>query len=80
MMPISAQSQKLLLSQKGSARRISPTPFKRLNAPELQDNFYLNLLDWSVKNLVAVGLESCVYLWDAGKVFHSFFFYSFVHR
>lgn len=36
-----------------------------LDAPALQDDFYLNLVDWSSQNLMAVGLGSCVYLWSA---------------
>jgi cell division cycle 20-like protein 1 (cofactor of APC complex) len=33
-----------------------------LDAPNLQDDFYLNLLDWSKQDVVAVGLGSEVYL------------------
>lgn len=40
-------------------------PYKVLDAPELQDDFYLNLVDWSSQNMLAVGLGACVYLWDA---------------
>lgn len=36
-----------------------------LDAPALADDFYLNLVDWSAQNLLAVGLDSCVYLWSA---------------
>lgn len=36
-----------------------------LDAPQLQDDFYLNLVDWSPQNVLAVGLGSCVYLWSA---------------
>lgn len=36
-----------------------------LDAPALQDDFYLNLIDWSSTNILAVGLGSCVYLWSA---------------
>lgn len=52
-------------------RKIPKIPFKVLDAPALQDDFYLNLLDWSQSNLLSVGLSSCVYLWSAsnGKVF-----------
>lgn len=46
-------------------RRIARTPFKVLDAPALQDDFYLNLVDWSSQNVLAVGLGSCVYLWSA---------------
>ncbi|KAM7460308.1 hypothetical protein LguiA_023695 [Lonicera macranthoides] len=46
-------------------RKVSKTPHKVLDAPELQDDFYLNLVDWSSQNVLAVGLGTCVYLWTA---------------
>ena len=30
-----------------------------------QDDFYLNLVDWSSQNVLSVGLGACVYLWSA---------------
>ncbi len=36
-----------------------------LDAPHLADDFYLNLVDWSASNTLAVGLGACVYLWSA---------------
>lgn len=45
-------------------RSINRTPFKVLDAPQLQDDFYLNLVDWSSNNTVAVGLGNAVYLYD----------------
>lgn len=62
---MSAKSQKLLRSPRKATRKISRIPFKVLDAPELQDDFYLNLVDWSSQNVLAVGLGSCVYLWSA---------------
>ena len=47
------------------SRKIPKVPFKVLDAPALQDDFYLNLVDWSASNVLAVGLGSCVYLWSA---------------
>ncbi|EEA08246.1 uncharacterized protein CMU_019890 [Cryptosporidium muris RN66] len=47
------------------SRRIPKGPFKILDAPNLQDDFYLNLVDWSSTNLLAVGLSSSLYLWNA---------------
>ena len=44
---------------------MSKAPFKVLDAPQLQDDFYLNLVDWSASNVLAVGLGPCVYLWSA---------------
>ena len=68
---LSLSSQKVLQTPKKLVRYISKTPFKVLDAPELQDDFYLNLVDWSSTNILAVGLGSCVYLWAANtsKVF-----------
>lgn len=48
-----------------SARRIATSPFKVLEAPALADDFYLDLVDWSANNVLAVGLGSKVYLWSA---------------
>jgi cell division cycle 20-like protein 1 (cofactor of APC complex) len=39
-----------------STRKISKIPFKVLDAPSLQDDFYLNLIDWSSSNILAVAL------------------------
>ena len=41
------------------------TPYRVLDAPDLADDFYLNLVDWSSTNVLGVGLGSCVYLWTA---------------
>jgi WD40 repeat protein len=46
------------------SRHINNDPFKVLDAPNLQDDFYLNVLDWSKKNILAVGLGSSVYTWN----------------
>lgn len=54
-----------LRSGGGAARKISRIPFKVLDAPCLKDDFYLNLVDWSSRNVLAVGLGCCVYLWSA---------------
>lgn len=48
-------------------RKIPKTPFKVLDAPNLQDDFYLNLVDWSSQNVLSVALGSCVYMWDANN-------------
>ncbi|XP_023589052.1 fizzy-related protein homolog isoform X2 [Trichechus manatus latirostris] len=63
--PVSNKSQKLLRSPRKPTRKISKIPFKVLDAPELQDDFYLNLVDWSSLNVLSVGLGTCVYLWSA---------------
>lgn len=67
---LSLTSQMALQTPKKMTRYIPKTPYKVLDAPELHDDFYLNLVDWSSTNCLAVGLGSCVYLWSAvtGKV------------
>ena len=50
---------------KKPARKISKTPFKVLDAPALQDDYYLNLVDWSGTNMLSVALGTAVYLWSA---------------
>lgn len=62
---LSLSSQKALQTPKKLVRNISKTPYKVLDAPELHDDFYLNLVDWSSTNFLGVGLGSCVYLWSA---------------
>lgn len=63
--PIRESTQDVLLSSRRSIRPVAKTPFKVLDAPDLMDDFYLNLVDWSSTNVLAVGLASCVYLWSA---------------
>ena len=48
-------------------RKINIKPYKELPAPNLIDDFYLNLLDWSQKNQIAVGCSSSVVLWNNNK-------------
>ena len=52
-------------------RHIPQSPERILDAPEIRDDFYMNILDWSPDighsaGVVAVALDSEVYLWDAG--------------
>jgi cell division cycle 20-like protein 1 (cofactor of APC complex) len=63
--PMGLRSQQLLASPKKAIRKIPNSPFKVLEAPQIQDDFYLNLVDWSNQNLLAVGLDQAVYLWNA---------------
>ncbi|GMR35943.1 hypothetical protein PMAYCL1PPCAC_06138 [Pristionchus mayeri] len=63
--PLSEDSQRLLKSPRKPQRKVPKNPYKVLDAPELQDDFYLNLVDWSSQNMLSVGLNQCVYLWSA---------------
>ncbi|GJQ12452.1 hypothetical protein GpartN1_g4243.t1 [Galdieria partita] len=60
MPQISEQRKRIL-------RHIPQTPDRILDAPELVDDYYLNLLDWSHENILAVALGSSVYLWNANS-------------
>eukprot|EP00452_MALV-II_sp_L67-6_P000021 gene21-222_t len=51
-------------SARSKTRVIPSAPFRTLDAPDLVDDFYLNLLDWSSGNMVAVALGGVVYLWN----------------
>ncbi|XP_050229312.1 cell division cycle 20.2, cofactor of APC complex-like, partial [Mercurialis annua] len=48
-----------------SRRQIPQTSERTLDAPDLIDDFYLNLLDWGTGNVLAIALGDTVYLWDA---------------
>lgn len=52
-------------SIKASTRYIPQTPDRILDAPEIVDDYYLNLIDWSENNILAVALGASVYLWNA---------------
>ncbi|GFH50148.1 cell division cycle 20-like protein 1, cofactor of APC complex [Chaetoceros tenuissimus] len=60
-----SSNHKLMAMPQKSKRKIAKVPFKVLDAPALADDFYLNLVDWSSQNVLAVGLGTCVYLWSA---------------
>lgn len=58
------QREQAPLSKK-AFRAIASTPERILDAPDLLDDYYLNLMDWSPQNLLAIALGPCVYLWNA---------------
>merc|ERR1719454_1105485 len=50
---------------KAKITRVIPRePMKTLDAPELLDDFYCHLIDWSSQNFLAVALAHTVYLWN----------------
>lgn len=63
--PVKYSSQRMLLSPQKTPRAVPKVPYKVLDAPELQDDFYLNLVDWGSHNILGVGLGSCVYTWNS---------------
>lgn len=48
-------------------RKINVKPYKTIEVDNLIDDFYLNLLDWSSRNDIAIGLGSSVLLWCMNK-------------
>ena len=65
LVPVGATSRRLLSTPRQAQRKISKVPHKVLDAPGIQDDFYLQMVDWSALNVLAVGLGACVYLWSA---------------
>lgn len=53
-------------SVKSSSRYIPQAPDRILDAPDIVDDYYLNLIDWSGNNILAAALGAHVYLWNAG--------------
>ena len=50
---------------KKHSRHIPQAPERIIDAPELLDDYYLNLLDWSKTNVLGVALGDSIYLWNA---------------
>ena len=46
-------------------RKVNKMPYKVLDAPNIHEDFYLNLVDWSSSNVLAVGLQGEAYVWSA---------------
>lgn len=63
--PVRFGSQQMLLSPRKQPRAVSKVPYKVLDAPDLADDFYLNLVDWGSSNVLGVGLGSSVYMWNS---------------
>lgn len=43
------------------------TSERTLDAPDIVDDYYLNLLDWGSGNVLSIALGNTVYLWDASN-------------
>ena len=48
-------------------KKVSQKPYKELITSNLIDDFYLNLLDWSSNDQIAVGCTTSVVLWNNNK-------------
>lgn len=58
-------SQSPAVASKNNARHIPQAPDRILDAPDIVNDYYLNLLDWSCNNHLAVALGPHIYLWNA---------------
>lgn len=56
-----------IINQYQEQRQVPKTPFKVLDAPALQDDYYLDVVHWSKSNILAVGLGKSIYLWNAAN-------------
>ena len=56
---------KSLYSTKKFGRRIPQEPEKKFDAPNIINDYYLNLVDWSTNNNLAVALGAEVFIWNA---------------
>lgn len=67
---LSLPKYKTPIKTKRTVRNIPTVPERVLDAPGILDDYYLNLLDWSSTNILAVALSNSVYLWngESGQV------------
>ena len=59
------QNREAAAAPRKYSRHIPQAPERILDAPELLDDYYLNLLDWSPNNVLGVALGNAIYLWNA---------------
>lgn len=65
---------KQLLAKRDATNNRQPTrtlhtaPEKVLDAPDLRDDYYLNLLDWSNRGTLSIGLGERVYLYSPHSI------------
>jgi len=62
--PLQMSFDTSLFSSFKTKRKIPEKPFKILEAPLLEDDYYLNLIDWSKSNMLSVALKGSIYLWS----------------
>ena len=60
-------ASKSTTSSKLVNRQIPSAPSRILDAPDLLDDYYINLLSWSDTNFLAVALGQTVHLWNASS-------------
>ncbi|CAD6259769.1 unnamed protein product [Miscanthus lutarioriparius] len=66
------EPESMLTDLRADATQAKPAKQRRqvpqvLDAPELVDDYYLNLLDWGSSNVLSIALGCKVYLWDVSS-------------
>ena len=64
---MSTEAKKLFSPVQQHSPKIPVSPVRILDAPSLENDFYLNILDYSSKNVISLVLGDSVYLWHEGK-------------
>lgn len=65
--PLQVTLDNTFFSSFKAKRKIPEKPFKILEAPLLEDDYYLNLIDWSKSNMLSVALRGSIYLWSGAN-------------
>lgn len=64
-MKVVYSARKDSVQKASNTRQIASSPEKILDAPDMINDFYLHLMDWSSLNHMAVALSAGVYIWNA---------------
>lgn len=64
-MKVLYSSNKKISTVRKAPRYIPSQPERILDAPDIKNDYYLQLIDWSSTNILAVALTQDVYLWNA---------------
>lgn len=61
--PLRKSTGLLMKQPRPRIREVVKTPYRVLDAPDLPNDFYTNVVDWSHSGILAVALNQNVYLW-----------------
>ncbi|KIK60513.1 hypothetical protein GYMLUDRAFT_167917 [Collybiopsis luxurians FD-317 M1] len=61
--PLSPETRLLMNQPRPRIRQVAKAAFKTLDAADLAEDFYTNLIDWAPSGLLAVGIGEQVFLW-----------------
>ncbi|KAF9069894.1 WD40-repeat-containing domain protein [Rhodocollybia butyracea] len=61
--PLQRSTGQLMNQPRPRIREVVKAPYRVLDAPDLPDDFYTNVVDWSPSGILAVALGQSVYLW-----------------